>query len=376
VVAAVVVLAGCNGLLGLHDFTPSGDGGGGGSSDGGVATGDSMVCVGNAGGMITVCLDATRATTPATVMGTIDTDSCATGTTLSQAGGALPELCVIAGTTVTLAGATTVTGARPLVLVAVTHLEIDSKLDASAKLDAGDSGSDSGPAEDPACHTVPGSAKGTAGAGGGGGSFGTTGGDGGATLEAQLTPPGVSPFEFRIRGGCPGAAGGDEMSVGALGGAPGGAVYLLAGQTITTTAVITANGGGGVGGAIDGNGGGGGGGTGGLIGLDAPMVSIGGDVVANGGGGGGGGTPVAPGGPGAGGADSSNGATGGTTAGEAGAGGDGNAGGGNAVSGESSDANDGGGGGGGGGGGVVFVNGKSQVSGPRLISPPQIGPQT
>lgn len=134
-------------------------------------------------------------------------------------------------------------------------------------------------------------------AGGGGGAFQGAGGsgqdsdnDGGGATGALGGVAAALPNG--PRGGCPGGAGGSNTVGGAElseGGRGGGAIYLVAADTIDVKGAgrIAAGGAGGQGGD-DLDGGGAGGGSGGMILLEAPVVKIGGMLTANGGGGGGG----------------------------------------------------------------------------------------
>jgi hypothetical protein len=242
----------------------------------------------------------------------INTDATETCTrVLPQTGSptAAPELCVIAAGTITAQGTVTVTGARALVLIAAETIVVadGATLDASSTTKTNPRrvgpGANLGPC------ARPGGADGqAAGAGGGaGGSLATKGGDGGRgnlnadPMKGQRVAQGgraggTQSAPLLLRGGCPGGKGGDSQIVagagnGGAGGAGGGAVYLIAGASITVTGDVFASGAGGD--AINNNSGGeqggGGGGTGGMIGFDAPTVTLDGRVVANGGAGGGGG---------------------------------------------------------------------------------------
>lgn len=178
-----------------------------------------------------------------------------------------------------------------------------------------------------------------------------------------------------LRGGCPGGIGGgganDVTSLGPAGGSSGGAVYLIAGDAITLTGHVFASGEGGRArsgstGFMDG---GAGGGSGGMIGLNAPTITIAGIVAANGGAGSGGGDynggiPGQPGStlqwnvPAMGGAgDPCCGAQGGSGASNTGA---------PTVGG----TNISGGGGGGGGAGVIWIDGTVTTASPNISPPP------
>ncbi len=205
-----------------------------------------------------------------------------------------PELCVIAGTSVTVPATTRVTGPRGLVVVSTSTITVDGSLDASST--ALVPGGGANPSSCPAAGT--GSSDAGGGAGGAGGGFATQGGDGGRGDENDNGMPagkasgGVAAATQTtavLRGGCRGGNGGDGNGGFTTGSNGGGAVYLIAASSITvsTNGGVYASGGGGGGGPACG--GGGGGGSGGMIGFDAPAITIDGKVAANGGGGGGGG---------------------------------------------------------------------------------------
>jgi hypothetical protein len=235
----------------------------------------------------------------------INTDAAGTCTQVFPQTGsptAAPELCVIAARTITAQGTVTVTGARALVLIAADTIAVAS----GAALDASSTTNPKhpGPGANLGACAKPGNGDSSNnGAGGGaGGSLATKGGNGG--LGNKNAPGGkqngakggtagvAQPPPTLLRGGCPGGDGGDgQPGNGGAGGSGGGAVYLIAGGSITITGDVFASGAGGD--ATPNNAGrqqgGGGGGSGGMIGLDAPVVTIDGRVVANGAAGGGGG---------------------------------------------------------------------------------------
>jgi len=202
--------------------------------------------------------------------------------------------CVVAATTITVPVGSFFRGrgARPLILVATQTVTIEGTASVSSLAGntpgAGSMGAPCVPAG--VGEADPGGAG-----GGAGGSFGGTGGMGGtgdlnmsAGGDGSALGGGSSPaiVPTSIRAGCPGGAGGVGLGAGGAGGRGGGAMYLIAGTSITValTGRIYAVGEGGKGG-VD-YGGGGGGGAGGFIGLDAPTVTNTGVVIANGGGGG------------------------------------------------------------------------------------------
>jgi hypothetical protein len=343
-----------------------------------------------------VCLTsaptATRAFTSATTVNTASVGAGNCSEIHAQAAGA--SLCIVAGTTITVATGATLRaiGANPLVLIATQSITIGGGLDVSSH--AGDTvggvatfGAGARSAAD--CTAIgldglPGRDSNQnffGGGGAAGGSFGGAGGAGGAggkgnvghgNPAAAVVPPSV------LVGGCPGGHGGDgdNGGGGAVGGNAGGAIYLLAGDSIAVAGKIIASGaGGGAGGTgVDSSGGGGGGGAGGMIGLEASRIMVTGSLVANGGGGGGGGGGL----PGSGGTAGSDPAAPATAA-KGGPGGSGGGGGGGngsvaaqagTVGVQGSNANESAGGGGGGGAGVIRVFGVSPASLTGAISPP------
>lgn len=281
--------------------------------------------------------------------------------------------CSISGTTITISSGAIikVTGTRPLVLIAYDAIDIEGTLDVGSRRAPSEQIGAS--ADDARCTTPSGQADSVGGTGGAGGSFqffGGAGGAAGSTPDGQPLP-GTTPVD--VHGGCRGGAGGSyQTSGGGAIGHSGGAVYLIAGGSITfgSNARLFANGEGGGKAGI--GGGGGGGGSGGMIGLDAPTIAFasGALVIAEGGGGGGGGDStggagdggdgVMPGGASAGSAIAPAGSGGsGSIAGAGGQGGDGPV---------APTTSTGGGGGGGGASGYVLVFGRS--TGTATISPP------
>ena len=247
-----------------------------------------QLCLGS--GKWAVC--APMPTQPADLPGTLDTGSnpkCQTN--LWTASGQQPDACFIVGTKITtLSGDVQVTGTRPLVLIAATTIEISVKLDVASHIGGktgpggrNGSGCTGGAAGNPAATNY---------GGGGGGSFQTAGGGGGGgngvSASAGLATNLVTPTQ--LMNGCAGTQGGGLTGQG-IPGAGGGAVYLLAGDSITIDGEIDASGAGG-GANTDPTAphfnGGSGGGSGGMIALVAPMVTGSGSLYANGGGGGGG----------------------------------------------------------------------------------------
>ncbi len=272
-------LGGCNSLLGITDITV-----GSGSAD--AASGKCFNAP-NDGALFMGC--PTAPTGQLTIQANIDTDNDPNCVKIGQ-GAAAPIACMIAADSIVVpTGHHFVSGGNVLVLVAATTIDVQGTLDASGS-------PTTTPVTGSVCNSVSSgsvAASGTAG-GGGGGAFGDTSGTGGAggTVNAQggNGASGISSI-IVVRAGCPGAPGGalDPFGTTSLGGIPGGAIYMIAGTSVTVEAsgVVLADGGGG-GGALA-NEGGGGGASGGLIGFDSLVVDIEGTVSAVGGGGGGGG---------------------------------------------------------------------------------------
>jgi hypothetical protein len=239
-----------------------GDGHGSGSGDGGP------LCLGTT---ITVCLDAEPkmplSVTSATTIDTSNANNC-TAVVAQQLG---PELCVLAGSKIEISGALTATGTRPLVLFSSGDLTVTGSVDVSSNAGRiGAGGNDS------SCIAGGGGQSSAAGAGGGaGGSFGTPGGNGGKGASGAVPgggPAVASGIPSVVRGGCAGAVGGTGTSAADTPGAGGGAVYLLAGATLSIDGTINASGAGGGRGRLS-KGGGSGGGSGGMIAFFAPDLS-------------------------------------------------------------------------------------------------------
>ena len=281
--------------------------------------------------------------------------------------------CMLSGTTITLRSGVVVyaSGTRPLLLLAHDTIDIEGRIDVGSHRTPSEQIGAS--ADDPRCATPTGGSDPVGGGGGAGGSFTFFGGGGGAVgaIPDGQPVPGTTPVD--LHGGCSGGKGGDyQGSGGGAIGHSGGAVYLMAGTSITlgTDADLLANGEGG--GKAGTGAGGGGGGSGGMIVLDAPriMLSTGTRVVAEGGGGGGGGDLGSGAGDGFDGAGPIA-AIGGAAASPAGTGGPGSvaSGGGNGGDGPiDPTTSTGGGGGGGGASGHVIVFGK--IIGSGTFSPP------
>jgi hypothetical protein len=238
--------------------------------------------------------------------------------TITQPDGS--ELAVLSVDALTIdAGATIhVAGMRPLLVVSWSTIAVDGAIDASSHLAVVEPTShiarttrfgpgavyangvcgDSRGKDGVDATTVPGAG------GGGGGGFAGAGGaasDGGATAGGAAGAPSSQAV---LRAGCPGGRSGlagDNVlapatrNSNAEGGAGGGALRLVAHDSIAIGGAISANGSGGAGAPLGSSCGGGGGGAGGDVELEAPIVAIAGTVTANGGGGGGGGNDTQPG---------------------------------------------------------------------------------
>lgn len=229
-------------------------------------------------GLLRVCLDAEPSGALQITSMSIDTAS-ATCAVVPQTNG--PDLCVIAATTVQLANVRAI-GPRPLVVIATDRITLGGVIDVASRRIEG-SGVAAAGSNDARCA---GTSNPLTGAGGNGGSFGGIGGKGGRSgVNPQAS---VDPQV--LRGGCPGTDGNPS----ALGGRGGGAIYFIAETGISVgTATINASGAGGSTAIATG----GGGGSGGMIGFDAPSLTVttGGQAFANGGGGAGGSQDSSPG---------------------------------------------------------------------------------
>lgn len=199
-----------------------------------------------------------------------------------------PDACFLVGTMISM-DAMDVSGPRPLVLVSATSIEIRQRLDVAGHRVGGKAG----PGSDAGCNAGTNPMQNDNGGGGGaGGSFmglGGNGGGGNGLANGGAAGATVNPAPTRLRGGCPGQAGGrGQGGVAATRGGGGGGVFLVAGTEIVLFEGASINASGAGGGAPGREGGGAGGGSGGMIVLDAPMIAAqgtGGFIVANGGGG-------------------------------------------------------------------------------------------
>jgi hypothetical protein len=262
--------------------------------DGGPPPPDASPCNGTlyGTGLLQICL-AQAPTAPLAFSGSnLDTD-----TYVGCLAGQDPAYCVVAATDFWIVqGTLRLGGSRPLVVVADT-IRIQGHLDAGTRTNGvGPYPNGLGPGANSALCLPPTAPVLVADSGGGGagGSFQGPGGNGGTGtnpgstggVAAAATPPDTVTT---LRGGCAGDGGVGPLS--GAGGSGGGAVYLIATQSIDILATINASGSGAGGGERQAgvNSSGGGGGSGGMIGLDAPTITNQGQVFANGGGGGEGG---------------------------------------------------------------------------------------
>lgn len=284
-------------------------------------------------------------------------------TTISQPGGPDVVLFSFSGLTIAPDAGLVLVGDKPVIFAVLGDAQINGRITARA-----------GPATCTDGRGVDGASPVGANSGGSGGGFRDPGGNGGGTMFSTMTSslgPDSQQTPNPLRGGCPGGRGGGQ-STRAEG---GGGFQISAAGTMSVTGVISAPGRGGTGGAagtivppaapIAGNGGA----SGGLIVLEANVLSVSaGAIVANGGGGGSGGNNGgARGGDGSDGLDSAAQAPGGG----AGAGGPGAAGG--STSGPVGAPNaqlGGGGGGGGGSAGRIFLRGAASCSLSSFVQSP------
>jgi hypothetical protein len=244
---------------------------------------DAQVCFGTTT-LVRVCLESPP-TKPLTISGPTQIDTADLRVCARTTSGA-ENYCVLAGTDISITAPWRGVGPKPLVLIASGTITST----AAGVIDVGSHRARPiGAIEAGAGANFAGCDVGTAPAvsgGGAGGSFLGKGGNG-ATASVAGTTGGTSGARVNtvteLRGGCPGQDG--------AGGAPGlkglggGAVFLIAGTSITIAGAINAAGEGG-GGGVTNLSGGGGGGSGGMIGFDAPTIAVTSLLLASGGGGG------------------------------------------------------------------------------------------
>ena len=288
--AVLVLVAGCDAVFQLEDVEPS-----------------NTLCLGRNTneGLFGHCLTAQPRMDLEGVID-IDTDNAEQCTAIvAQADVDRTEVCIVAARTIKIQGAVVAHGPRPLVLAAIESFEVTASgsvsvashrrlvngaganfMNCANQINGRDSTNLSG------------------GCGAAGGSFQTVGGNGGAGNgnPTNVQAVGEPPPGF-VRGGCSGGGGGNgKLSLGGGRGIGGGALYAMAGTTMTIAGTLDASGEAGAGGdggtaSMSGGAGGGGGGSGGLLALDSPMIVLepGAKLIANGGGGGGGGASSQPG---------------------------------------------------------------------------------
>lgn len=307
-----------------------------------------------------------------------------TGVLTDPGGGASspPSLVVASGRVLSVdtfgvvqAGTLRVVGDRPLIIASWDTMDIEGTIDASSSLTSLGAGANPASCSTHAPENGRDDSSGASGAGGGAlqgpGGKGGTGSSGAGGLGGGAVP---MPL---LEGGCPGGVGGRGGPVPSVGvrGAGAGAIQLTARTWIALDGTILAGGAGGGGGNAQS--GGGGGGSGGMIGLEAPMVTIGPTsvVAANGGSGGGGSDSGARGGDGVTGLPSAQRAAGGLGADSTSNndGGDGSGGpvlmGGDGVTGDPNA-----GGGAGGGAGYICIASPSVSTTTAVISPAYVTP--
>jgi hypothetical protein len=292
-VCCLLLLAGCDTVFGFDNVEPF-----------------DALCLGRNGeghaGLFDHCLSVQPPHDLAGVVD-IDTDADAMCTELvTQGDAARTEVCLVAARTIEINAFVTAHGKRPLVLAAIETLRVTSAGTISVasvrRSPTGAGGNFDGCGSAGLDGTNAFALSG--GSGGAGGSFQGLGGGGGPGNGTPTEPAAKLELEPGfVRGGCPGGGGGNgAMASGGGRGAGGGGVYLMAGRTMTIEGTINASGESGGGGSagianVSGGGGGGAAGSGGLIGLDAPYITLAASarLAANGGGGGGGGSSTQPG---------------------------------------------------------------------------------
>jgi hypothetical protein len=192
----------------------------------------------------------------------------------------------------------TVTGTRPLIIVAYHDAAVTGSIDLGAHgRVAGPGAAVIGPGLGGPGDSFVASPEGDRiSSGGGGAGHGSPGAPGGTQSEAA--PPGAAGTVYGAQpsdpliGGAPGGLGGDGSAAFDIGapGAGGGALQISSATSISITGPHIAAGGGGGAGAGGSQAGGGGGGAGGEIFLEAPSLTVASILAANGGGGGAGGS--------------------------------------------------------------------------------------
>jgi hypothetical protein len=194
-------------------------------------------------------------------------------------GGVKAGLFVCHDVLVESASSVKVTGELPLVLVATGKIQIVGSLTATAKGSTAVAGGFAVASGNSKGAGPGGGSPGASGMGASGGGYCGKGGPGGVSPMLSEGGPAFGTAELIPLLG--GASGGSDRT---RGGAGGGAIELVAAQSIAIelTAVLSAGGGGADGNSANGPGGG----SGGAILLEAPIVSVAGVLAVNGGGGG------------------------------------------------------------------------------------------
>lgn len=256
---------------------------------------DARSCFG--AGDYEVCLAPSQIPTMQFTWGTAGTFDTGTGNTgclatqpASWAAAGQPDACFVVATAVAISANMAVSGTRPLVLLGTETVTITAEIDVASH--AGKAGPGAPAQSGCPAFTITPADNDNGGGGGAGASFMSQGGPGGDG-NAGNSPNGAAGAPLanpplRLRAGCSGQDGGTgHGSAGqGIGGVGGGALYVVAGTSITLLAgsIINASGQGGT--RAGRQGGGGGGGSGGMIVLHAPAITSSGSIVlANGGGG-------------------------------------------------------------------------------------------
>jgi hypothetical protein len=285
---AIVLLTGCDRVWRIDELASPGDAGVADNSDIDAPV-DALVCFGSPDGLFKPCINPPQG--DLRLSGDLETASDPRCTLMAQTTGI--QVCVIAAQNNEVTAPLVARGNYPVVLIASGTLRVNAPIDASSNANRKGAGGQG------VCGTAgQGTDAPNGGGGGAGASFGYQGGGpapgGGVTTTAHAADP--PELLVDVRGGCTGYRGGVSTTAGGIagaGGRSGGAVYLIAGESIFVSSTINVSGGGGAGGPV--RGGGGGGGSGGLIGFDAPALVVMAELIARGGGGGSGGSDAAAG---------------------------------------------------------------------------------
>ncbi|HLL21752.1 MAG TPA: hypothetical protein VK427_06460, partial [Kofleriaceae bacterium] len=252
---AVLLLSGCSSIIGIQELE---------LGDAATKDGNGEFCAGPDGWK--VCLPAapteTYSLSSALNLGTGDIDGtnangrCLKTIPTSWAAGGQGPACIIVASEIVIKADIVVSGQRPLVLVAAKSITIEGLLDVGSRgTSARGAASPSSACKNP---SSPASNSANGAGGGAGGSFLSQGGNGGrgsANLAGGMAAAAtVKPT--MLRAGCNGEAGGKgSTTTPGPGGLGGGAVYLVAGDSINLAmGGITANGAGGQGGQTLGGG--------------------------------------------------------------------------------------------------------------------------